>query len=60
MRKPLEIEVPPLAVISSIPALISVALYEKLTRRVAAWLKDTTPKRAASSPRVYWLTWLGA
>jgi len=58
--KPSEIEVLPLADIWSIPALITVALYDHGTRVVASVLKDTTEKRAASSPRKYLFTWVGS
>ena len=54
--KPSEIEVGPSAVIWSIPALISAALYDHGTRVVAFAAKDTTEKRAAYVPRKYWLT----
>ena len=53
---PSEIEVWPSAVISSIPLLISDSLYDHPTRVVAFAAKDTTEKRAASSPRKYWFT----
>ena len=53
---PSEIEVLPSADISSIPALISAALYDHGTRVVAFDAKDTTEKRAASTPREYWFT----
>ena len=49
--KPSEIEVGPSGDISSIPALISASLYDHGTRVVAFAAKDTTEKRAASSPR---------
>ena len=54
--KPSEIEVLPSADISSIPALITAASYDHDTRVVASAAKDTTEKRAAYSPREYWLT----
>jgi len=54
--KPSEIEVLPSADISSIPALISAALYDHGTRVVAFAAKDTTEKRVASTPREYWFT----
>ena len=54
--KPSEIEVLPSADIWSIPAWITVALYDHGTRVVAFAAKDTTEKRAASTPREYWLT----
>ena len=56
MLKPAEIMVPPPATSASMPALISVALVEISTRSVADEAKETTPKRAASMPRGYWLT----
>jgi len=46
----------PFAVIWSIPALISAASYDHGTRVVASVAKDTTEKRAASSPREYRFT----
>ena len=49
--KPSEIKVLPSAVIASIPALISAALYDHGTRVVAFAAKDTTEKRTASMPR---------
>ena len=54
--KPSETEVLPSADIWSIPALITVALYDHGTRVVAFAAKDTTEKRVASTPREYWLT----
>ena len=54
--KPSEIEVLPTAVMASMPALITVALYDHGTRVVASVMKDTTEKRAASSPRKYAFT----
>ena len=54
--KPSEIEVLPSADIWSIPALITAASYDHGTRVVASVAKDTTEKRAASSPSAYWLT----
>ena len=54
--KPSEIEVLPSADIWSIPALITVTLYDHATRIVAFPAKDTTAKRVAFSPREYWLT----
>ena len=54
--KPSEIEVLPSADILSMPAWISVALYDHPTRVVASVAKDTTAKRTASTPRAYWLT----
>ena len=51
-----KIEVLPSAVMSSIPALITAASYDHGTRVVASVAKDTTQKRAAYSPREYWLT----
>ena len=54
--KPSEIEVLPSADIWSIPALITAALYDHDTRVVASFAKDTTEKRAASSPRKYAFT----
>ena len=54
--KPSEIEVLPSAAMSSIPALITVTSYDHGTRVVALSAKDTTEKRAAYSPREYWLT----
>ena len=51
--KPSEIEVPVslLAVISSIPSLISDSLYDHPTRPVAFAANDTTAKRASFMPR---------
>eukprot|EP00964_Phaeocystis_antarctica_P124906 scaffold88541_cov50-Phaeocystis_antarctica.AAC.2 len=54
--KPSEIEVLPSALMASMPALISAALYDHGTRVVASSAKDTTEKRAACMPRSYWLT----
>eukprot|EP00964_Phaeocystis_antarctica_P147015 scaffold113480_cov48-Phaeocystis_antarctica.AAC.2 len=54
--KPSEIEVQPDAVIASIPTLISATSYDHGTRFVASVAKDTTEKRAASSPREYMFT----
>ena len=56
--KPSEIEVLPTAVMASMPALITVALYDHGTRVVASVMKDTTEKRAASSPRKNSFTWV--
>eukprot|EP00964_Phaeocystis_antarctica_P132775 scaffold96878_cov45-Phaeocystis_antarctica.AAC.1 len=58
--KPSEIEVRPSADISSIPLLIAAASYDHGTRVVASVAKDTTEKRAASSPRKYSFTWVGS
>jgi len=54
--KPEESEVSPYADIPSIPASIAAASIDHGTRIVASPAKDTTEKRAADSPRKYWLT----
>ena len=51
-----EIEVFPSAVIWSIPALIWAESCDHATRVVASDAKDTTEKRAASTPRANWFT----
>ena len=55
--KPSEIEVLPPDSIALIPASISAASYDHCTRVVASAAKETTANRAASSPRVYSLTY---
>merc|ERR1719149_120913 len=54
--KPSEIEVQPPADIWSIPALIWAESCDHATRVVASDAKDTTEKRAASTPRANWFT----
>ena len=46
----------PLATIWSMPALMVPASYDHVTRVVALSEKDTTEKRAVSTPRANWFT----